>query len=121
MFSLGLLVESSIKKQMADVGINLYPTRGNKFLHNDMTDDQIKERNESVLRTLPEFGLDFYESINPKTGKTTNGTSFGTNERTIFNYSVKNNINELKNLLDAPLSDTFIEANPEYIKKYTKR
>ena len=111
----------SIKKQMADVGIDLYPTRGNKFLHNDMTDDQIKERNESVLRTLPEFGLDFYEFTNPKTGKTRSSDSFGASSgRTIFNFSDANNINELKDLINAPLSGAFIEANPEYVKKYTK-
>ena len=120
MFSLAL-VEPSIKDYMSDKGLTMFAIKGQKFLHDEFTDEQIKSRNESVLLTIPEFGLDFYESINPKTRKTRSSDSFGASSgRTIFNFSNANNINELKDLLDAPLTGEFIKANPKYVEKYTK-
>ena len=115
------IVEPSIKDYMSDKGFEMFSIKGQKFEHDKFTDDQIKARNESVLLTIPELGLDFYEFTNPKNGKTRSSDSFSaSNGRTIFNFNAGNNIDQLKDLLNAPLTGAFIEANPEYVKKYTK-
>ena len=115
------IVEPTIKDYMSDKGLEMYSIKGQKFEHDKFTDDQIKARDESVLLTIPEFGLDFYEFTNSTSGKTRSSDSFGGgNGRTIFNFNAGNNIDQLKDLLNAPLTGAFIEANREYVKKYTK-
>ena len=115
------IVKPSIKDYMSDRDLGMYAIKGQKFEHDKFTDDQIKARNESILLTIPEFGLDFYEFTNPTSKKTRSSDSFGASSgRTIFNFNAGNNIDQLKDLLNAPLTGAFIEANPEYVKKYTK-
>ncbi len=115
------IVEPTIKDYMSDKDLTMFAVKGQKFEHDKFTDDQIKARNESVLLTIPELGLDFYEFTNSTSGKTRSSDSFGASSgRTIFNFNAGNKIDELKDLLNAPLTGAFIEANPEYVKKYTK-
>ena len=111
------VVQISIAKQIQDYGLKLYPTFENRFLHDKMNSDQIKGRNESVIRSLPELGLDFFEYISSR-GDEAYAPGIANSSRSIFNK--KGNINELKDLLNAPLSSEFIKDNPTYVKKYTK-
>jgi len=111
------VVQISIAKQIQDYGLKLYPTFENRFLHDKMNSDQIKGRNESVIRSLPELGLDFFEYISSR-GDDAYAPGIANSSRSIFNK--KGNINELRDLLNAPLSSEFIKDNPAYVKKYTK-
>jgi hypothetical protein len=115
------IVDLTIENYMSDKGFTTFATKGHYFGHDKFTDDQIKARNESVLLTIPELGLDFYEFTNSKNGKTRSSDSFGASSgRTIFNFNAGNKIDQLKDLLNAALTGEFIKANPEYVKKYTK-
>ena len=111
------VVQASIAKQIQDYDLKLYPTFENRFLHDKMSSDQIKARNESVIRSLPELGLDFFEYISSR-GDEAYAPGIANSSRSIFNK--KGNVNELRDLLNAPLSGEFIKDNPAYVKKYTK-
>ncbi len=111
------VVKASIAKQLQDYDLKLYPTFENKFLHDKMSADQVKGRNESVIRSLPELGLDFFEYISSR-GDEAYAPGIANSSRSIFNK--KGNVNELRDLINAPLSGEFIKNNPSYVKKYTK-
>jgi len=97
---LGLIVGDSPKNLLKKEGFTLY----SPVSKSGLTDAQKEDRNSATLLSLPDFGLNFF----------TNTSSFAD-----YNglFKKRGDINELQELLDAPISAEFIAENQKFFDK----
>ena len=104
---IGNVVKSSVRQLANIAGYDLYPAKKKgKALSNGFNAEQKRNRDESVIRNLDNFGTAFF--LNTK--------SWADSGRSIFNKRVKQNINELTDL-----SKTSLFSGPKYGKIFTEQ
>ena len=85
--------------------INLIPSTKSNW-SDTFSDKQKKERNEAVIRMLPEFGTDFFNSY-----------AWFKHSKSMFKSK-----NEFENeIYKKPLDVEFIKNNKRFIDKYAKK
>ena len=104
---IGNVVKSTVRQLANTAGYDLYPAKKKgEALSNGFSAEQKRNRDESVIRNLDNFGTAFF--LNTK--------SWADSGRSIFNKRVEQNINELTDL-----SKTSLFSGPKYGKIFTEQ
>lgn len=104
---IGNIVKSTVRQLANTAGYDLYPAKKKgEALSNGFNAEQKRNRDESVIRSLDNFGTAFF--LNTK--------SWADSGRSIFNKRVEQNINELTDL-----SQTSLFSGPKYGKIFTEQ
>ena len=115
---IGAIAGNSLRKELKKVGLTLYPTDKTK-----LTDAQKKGRQESVVKSILKFGTAFFTGETGK-GKTGRNKIFYLGNffeyKGIFKKDKGKGIDQMQEMLDAPLDPEFVESNPEVKKIATK-
>ena len=104
---IGSIVKSTVRQLANAAGYDLYPAKKKgEALSNGFNAEQKRNRDESVIRNLDNFGTAFF--LNTK--------SWADSGRSIFNKRVEQGINELTDL-----SKTSLFSGPKYGKIFTEQ
>ncbi len=104
---IGNIVKSTVRQLANTAGYDLYPAKKKgEALSNGFNTEQKRNRDESIIRNLDNFGTAFF--LNTK--------SWADSGRSIFNKRVEQNINELTDL-----SQTSLFSGPKYGKIFTEQ
>ena len=110
----GRTVLKKPKEILRDNGYNPYPSTKSNW-SDTFSDEQKKQRNEAVIRMLPEFGTDFFNSY-----------SWFKHSKSMFPSSglkkSKNDPEGFENqIYNKPLDVDFVKDNKAFIDKYAKK